>query len=417
MPRTLPLCQAAILLLAGCLLAPAPSALAAPKRRYPTLYERVYGSDFKSSGKNGMEDLVQALDLLSEDKMWRDISRPLDDPPLAIRRKFLGEPVAKQILALIQSATRKPLILSANHSSTEDAPEIRPLFVLVQFLRIQQYVQLADGRITDALNTTDLCLWLGRLMMGGSFGNSHIGVSISLLCLRDLGQHVEQFSARDCDLVREMCRKWLAHSADWQFNSSWYTVQAERALEKLRTGGADGGPDLSFQGFASPPPQDEAEREAIRKLTPLELNALTRRVLADVRSFNTAVQQELRKPYWVRNRTVLRPADDRPLRWLTENFLLPVDVISDHFVQVPTLIRLLDCHATVLRYRWEKNALPASLKDLDLGERAVDPFTGLSFQYRPGKWKYRLFSAGGPAGEEDPEAVEGRRPVEFTPGE
>ena len=61
-------------------------------------------------------------------------------------------------------------------------------------------------------------------------------------------------------------------------------------------------------------------------------------------------------------------------------------------------LRLLAIHAAILRYRWERDQVPASLADLNLGDLAIDPFTGQPLTYEPLGRKYRLASAGDKGG-------------------
>ncbi len=65
--------------------------------------------------------------------------------------------------------------------------------------------------------------------------------------------------------------------------------------------------------------------------------------------------------------------------------------------------------------RWEHLAVPAALAELRLGDLAVDRFTGALFQYEARGARYRLSSVGAPTTENDPQAVNGRRPVTITP--
>ena len=58
----------------------------------------------------------------------------------------------------------------------------------------------------------------------------------------------------------------------------------------------------------------------------------------------------------------------------------------------------------------------AGLTGLDLGDLAVDPFTGQPLKYEVlGATRYRLSSAGPKALADDPQAVDGRRPVSVGP--
>jgi hypothetical protein len=79
------------------------------------------------------------------------------------------------------------------------------------------------------------------------------------------------------------------------------------------------------------------------------------------------------------------------------------------------MIRLLACHCAIRRHKWEHERLPASLAVLNLREMAVDPFTGQPLKYQLQGASYRLTSAGPTAPADDPQAVDGRRPVSIVP--
>ena len=78
-------------------------------------------------------------------------------------------------------------------------------------------------------------------------------------------------------------------------------------------------------------------------------------------------------------------------------------------------MRLLACHAAILRYRWEYERVPPNLEALNLGDLALDPFTGQLLSYEPKVRSYRLVSVGPLADADDPDAEDGRRPVSVTP--
>jgi hypothetical protein len=78
-------------------------------------------------------------------------------------------------------------------------------------------------------------------------------------------------------------------------------------------------------------------------------------------------------------------------------------------------IRMLAVHALILRSRWEASRLPNTLAELNPGELAIDPFTGKPLQYEVQGRSYRLYSAGPLAPANDPQTVNGRKPVMVVP--
>jgi hypothetical protein len=96
--------------------------------------------------------------------------------------------------------------------------------------------------------------------------------------------------------------------------------------------------------------------------------------------------------------------------------LLPsTSAVNDGYAKDHARLRLLACHAAILRYRWEQDRLPPDLASLRLGELAIDPFTGQLLEYhQTGARSYSLVSGGAPTSSDNPRAVNGREPVSVT---
>src|SRR5262249_46269147 len=120
-------------------------------------------------------------------------------------------------------------------------------------------------------------------------------------------------------------------------------------------------------------------------------------------------QEELKKPAWERTWDLPKPYGSYAAH--IEQLFSPS--VSKPGAASPTAaagLQLLAAHAAVLRYRWEREQVPANLAALELGDLVIDPFTGAPLKYEPqGRRRYRLTSAGRPADADAPNAVEGRR--------
>lgn len=69
------------------------------------------------------------------------------------------------------------------------------------------------------------------------------------------------------------------------------------------------------------------------------------------------------------------------------------------YIQLEAMLHLLGTHASIMRYKWNHNALPGSLKDLETDrlyapEIISDPFTSKPLIYKLIGEQYDLFSAG-----------------------
>jgi hypothetical protein len=123
---------------------------------------------------------------------------------------------------------------------------------------------------------------------------------------------------------------------------------------------------------------------------------------------------ELAKLPWQRK---VLSVDDGPelSRTLLGLFTPTLQRTLDGYIREEANIRMLALHARIIQYRWENDRLPGTLDALNAANLTLDPFTGQPFQYEVTGRKYRLFSAGPLAAANDPEAVNGRKPVSVVP--
>ena len=382
------------------------------------VFRQVFGVDVPVTGKNGNEDLVLAVEALKSSKLFTEAEARLDKLTLADRRGVLGDRAVQKALALTRRAVTKPVLSPRTTLTFETTlPELGGFRSLARLLGMLQYVQLADGRTTDAIGTARLCLRMGQVVQTDTLISALVGIAIEALCVRALADHLDQLSARDCALLFDVCREWLAQpppgEAIWQAELS----SADQFTTALRAAGPEGAPEVMRRMLGLDDKQMEEMRGRLRGLTPETLNSLSTQTSKEMHGYYSRAVEELRKPAWLRNRSLLRPDTTGSLAWLTNQMMAPLDRIGDAYTREQSQVRLLACHAAILRYRWEKNALPPNLAALNLGDLAIDPFTGQPLQYRPRRRQYRLFSAGAPAEADDPQAVDGRRPVSLTPEE
>jgi type II secretory pathway pseudopilin PulG len=131
-----------------------------------------------------------------------------------------------------------------------------------------------------------------------------------------------------------------------------------------------------------------------------------------VDEFYNQLAVEVRKPSWQRAPLPAPKTDEQDPSSAIVALLVPaLQQALDRHTQELATVQLLACHAAIRRYRWEHERLPASLPELEIGELIQDPFTGAPFKYQPMGTRYRLTSAGPRAKADDPDAVDGRKPV------
>jgi len=193
-----------------------------------------------------------------------------------------------------------------------------------------------------------------------------------------LGDHLDQLSARDCELLYQACQEWLRQ------------------------------PDLY-------PRVLEAERDFVRRSLP---DTLADRKAAEQQLDQMFIRMltEWKKPAWKRS-PVEPPDNNGPGGILISQVVAPLTQVSNSYTREQAQVRLLACHAAVRRYRWEHDRLPSSLTELTLGDLAIDPFTGQPLKYALRGKRYELTSAGPPAEADDRQSVDGRKPVSVVPAE
>ena len=348
------------------------------------------GSVFKEvinqpSGKNGYEELVLATEVLRTSKLWPKVEQ--GDATLSDKRLVLGDKPVIRVLALVKQAMAKPVFSPREALKPgELPPELNGLRSLGRLLAVQQYVFLSDGRISEAIGNARLGMRLGQVIQTDSLIGGLVGVAVGATTIRPLAAHLDQLSLRDCGQLRAVCEEWL--------NLPDPLPRVLAAERKVVLG------NLAV-----------LQKEAATAGAPADLYVATSKYISDY--FDRQIA-DLAKPAWQRR---VVSADDGPelARALIQTFAPAFQRTLDGYAREEANIRMLALHALILQHRWENDRVPASLAALNAGDLALDPFTGQVFQYEPAGRKYRLYSVGPLAANNDPEAVNGRKPVSVVP--
>ncbi|HTE16873.1 MAG TPA: hypothetical protein VK689_00655, partial [Armatimonadota bacterium] len=281
----------------------------------------------------------------------------------------------------------------------------------------QQYVFLADGRISDAIMNARLGLRLGRAIQTDTMISGLVGVAVNAISITTLGSHLDQLSVRDCALLYQVCLEWLREP-----DPALGALAAERqgmrnTLQELRAGiRARGAGAVNELLSPDPDDRDTAMLKDSISSDPEQAEAAFVQAEKQMDAFLGRVLEEARKPLW--QRASLSFQDDGSLASRFVSVLMPAyEKVGEAYARDQARIRLLACHAAILQYRWEHDRLPPSLDVLNLGQLTIDPFTGQPVQYQVTGVRYRLASVGPRTEADDPKAVSGRRPVVVTPGD
>jgi hypothetical protein len=296
---------------------------------------------------------------------------------------------------------------------------------LGRLLGVEQRVYFPDGPVGAALASVHQSLQFGRALQMDSLISGLTGHGIGAMGIRTLGTHLDRLAAADCEHLWRICRLELA-----QPDPLPRILELERATNLGWLGEIAAAGRTGLEDFVGEPADDEDHPDARQQTERLReevgriagapggisrLIAHTRRQIDD--RYDRALV-ESRKPPWQRS------WDPDSEESTLEGYLVAMltgrsmnRLVSDRYASVAARLQLMACHAAVRRHRWEHDQLPASLALLDLGAIATDPFTGEPFRYQVTGRRYRLESAGPEAEPDDPQAVDGRRPVSITPAE
>ena len=395
------------------LLISASAAAAQTSAPQPPREVRNFGKLFPNpTGKNGYEELVQAGDLVGSSPDFRLVEE--NNTPLSFQRRVLQEAPLQKALALVRRGLAKGSYSPRTELHVDTLlPELQEFRRLARLLKVEMHVQMADGRTSEAIDTARLGLRLGKATDTDTLISSLVGAAINAIVISEVGAHLDQLSARDCDALFRLCIDWLQqpdpviHAITVERHNA-ATMMADLKSRKPEALAKD-------LGINPDNPALMAELKRVYE-KPETIPQIFDQATQQLDDYYDKTLQEMAKPPWQRSFPE-DPAPTDPVSYLLNFVKPPLNAISDSFTRDQARVRLLACHAVILRYRWEHDRLPATLDELRLGDLTVDPFTGERLQYEPGPRYYRLNSVGAPAGANDPMAVNGRRPVSIVPGE
>jgi hypothetical protein len=396
-------------------------------RGAPGLFRQVIK---KPTGENGYEELVAACEAMQSSRLYKraeELMASAEGLPLASRRRVLQDPPIVKALSLLQKGLSKP-ISSPRDSVSPDTllPELAAFRGLARLVAMQQYVCLADGRVAEALTATRTCLRLGRAVQTETLISGLVGIAITAIGTKSLAGHLDQLAARDCERLFQISVEWLAQpglledviQAERRIGKQTLAEMKEAGRQRLeKMFGVDQPPlpDFDLPDPSEPIRRRLAELEQARA-APGGVDRLFAGIERRMDDYYEQLLSECRKPAWERSRVEL--SDDGGLADGLLSLIAPtIWRAVDSYSREEALLRLLACHAAILRYRWEYERLPQTLAVLNLGDLAVDPFTGQPLKYDLNGRRYRLVSAGPRAEPDDAQAVDGRRPVSVLPGE
>lgn len=376
------------------------------------------------TGRNGYEELVLAADQLQGCPAWKEIDAN-PGATLAQMRALLSDRQVAQVLRLLQQGLAKPVGAPREQSTFDTVtPELGEFRALGRLLAMQQYVFFADDRLTDALGNARFGLRLGQAVQTDSMLSGVVGVSIGASCIQPLGAHLDQLGARDAETLFALCREWLRQPSrevrlmEMERRSAVSSLQALRGETPERL--------IAATNMDPKPKPDDDDGIRAGRVLAADLRRLGNgpgaidQICGDagqrLDTYYGAVLAQFALPLWQR-RVPPVPQDGSLAGRLAAQLFPTVTGVGTAYARDQARMRMLACHAAILRYRWEHKKPPATLAELNLGDLATDPFTGASLEYQALGTRYRLVSAGPEATGDNPLAVNGRIPVTVTPND
>lgn len=390
---------------AGC--AAAQTEPAAPVNTFAKLFPN-------PTGQNGYEDFVRAGDILQNAAAWRAFegSGAEQPPTLAMKRRCLSDPVVRSALETVKAGLMKPVRSPRQHLDDETPlPELSPFRSLARAMGHEIYVQLADGQVSQAIDTLGTALKFGYVVQMDTLISGLVAIAIDAIAIRPIGDHLDQLSTRDCDKLLALAREWLDMP-----DPALGILESDRrgAMDLLDKYKADPVKLLKMLDDSEAPAEEKQRQEALLQMYATNPNAAmpafeqAKGILGA--QYDHALAN-LKLPAW--ERKPFPPIDAKTpagtvARGLGGGTVL-MNVI-DRYAREQAQVQMLGVHAAIRRYLWEYNGLPASLEELKLGRLILDPFSGRPFDYkRLDGSRYALSSIGPIDRNPSPDRAAGQR--------
>ncbi len=382
--------------LAAAAIAPRASISQEPEEPVKTYFSQLFPNP---TGRNGYEELVMAGDFARTSRLLQEVQEADPAATLSAKRAALADPPVKRALQLLRTGLQKPLVPLHPRITIETTfPEFALFRNLARTLMIEQYIRLADGDVFGAIDSVRDCLKLGAACGSDILIAGLVRVAVDAIATRTFADHLGQLSARDCDRIVALALQWMSTP-----DPSVEVMLGEKraATETWKRIRSD--PTQVEELLPNTDDEDEAERVKAARYH-MEIDALAQNPPAYTALIDSVHSRivgrmdaeiaNLQLPPWKR-KLLDTKADDSLVGYLAETLMPTFDTVSDRFVTDQVKIQLLGMQAAILRYLWEHERLPDSLRQLRLPNLIMDPFTGEPLIYRrTGPRAYELSSAG-----------------------
>lgn len=378
-----------------------------------------------ATGKNGYEDYVAAVIALDSEKhrsfvRWeifhanrqREIrfkvepseEQPIPPAPaglnlnsslLEVRREYVRQ--FGGFIEHIKAGNLKPVSDPREKYDIQTTfPEYARFKELARSLGKVAYVQFADGNSGAATATLLEGLKFSRNLsrVGPIIGNL-VGSALQAIVLAEFEKSLDKISERDARKILAVTNQLLSEPDPLikSIETERITYAENRAMytEELDEFLPDDDPlYLKMKSL------DPAARRQVFELSQAKVSRY-------LRSMEDALKQGDSKWLAFRDDWAAGASQDplkiNSLEELADAFAIETTPVFNQVIQsaakAKTQLRLLQLHASVIKFRWENDRLPEKLSEAVPAAQTMDPFSNAPFVFEPqGYFGYRLYSSG-----------------------
>lgn len=368
------------------------------------------------TGKNGYEQLVQAVDILQASRfstyepMIASLTAPEEPTPESaqawqelakrtyLQRVRLVTDRNSRVRELVLDAVKRPIFDPRSKADFDTLfPELAGFRGIARFIKLDLYRAFADGQHDAAMDLAIAGLDAFDQSARGILIEYLVGLACHAIVFSAIEEQLPQFSQRDATRLEQavlslLQRKPAVRDAiEIEFRVS--TMGLDKALSQTRS--AEElvkmlGDDDKSKALKLLKTMSEADLIRVREGVKTRFAELGRQIVARFDGDEAA---------WAASEDEEPPMRD----WSSVNGL--VGAIADSLVPVfaqvgrtaavrSTQLRLLAIAASVVRFRWEHNRLPASVEEAVGPARALDPLAKEKFEIRRSPDGWAIISKG-----------------------
>jgi hypothetical protein len=347
------------------------------------------------TGKNGYEEYLQAADLIANSKERSLIitagSNPVTKPVLAARREVLSKFV--KVIDLVRKGNAKEVY---DPRTTVGAATLYPEFAefksIARIFVCESYIRFADGNPRAGTQAIMDGLTFARKASQTTLISYLVSVAITAIMLAEAENHLYHFSEPDAIRLIDYCTKAVADT-----QALVKAMEGERTFMQAEVKSLLSDPKKYLGvGDTYDTEQTAALLKTFGSMDPATRGKVGARVMARIDDQFNRISNLMSQPVKNWDSPPELPAMDDSAEGLLLEMVMPIhSQVLLAAGKSQAQLALLRVHAYIIKYRWQHNTLPASLKVLENDEHIIDPISGEPFEYKIlGPNSYELFSKG-----------------------